>query len=90
MYMSQVNRISGELASLRSKLADERKKLADANAKALKAVEGLARATSTSQLNSKARELERHQKAAASQEKKDGGLREEGVRQTKSVVFCSN
>jgi hypothetical protein len=74
MSTSQVNRITGELAALRSKLADERKKLADANAKALKAGDGLGRASSKSQVSSKARELERQQKAAAAQEKKAADL----------------
>ncbi len=68
-YTSQVNRLSSDLAGLRSKLADERKKLADANAKALKAVEALGRVTTTSQMSSKARDVERYQKAAAGFEK---------------------
>jgi hypothetical protein len=85
MYASQVNRISGELAGLRSKLADERKKLADANANALKAAEGLSRATSTSQLSSKARELERKQKAAAAQEKKTADVERKAADKQKAL-----
>lgn len=70
IYTSQVNRLSGEIAALRSKLADERKRLADANSLALRAAEALSKATTRSQLSSKAREAERHQKAAVSHEKK--------------------
>jgi hypothetical protein len=73
-YTSQVNRLAADVADLRSKLADERKKLADANAKAMKAVEALTRATSTSQFNSRSRDVERHQKAAAVIEKKAAEL----------------
>jgi hypothetical protein len=74
MYANEVNRLTGDLASLRGKLADERKKLADANAKALKAVEALSKATSTTQFSSRSRDVERHQKAAADHEKKAAAL----------------
>ena len=73
-YDSTVNRLTNDLANLRSKLADERKKLAAENAKALKAVESLGRASSSSQLSSRARDVERHQRAAAAQEKKAADL----------------
>ena len=74
MYSNQVNRLTGELASLRSKLANERARLADANAKAIKAVEALSKAKTSAQLGAKGREVERYQKAAAGHEKKAADL----------------
>src|SRR4051812_13187539 len=74
LHTSEVNRLTADLAQLRDKLANERKHLADANAKALKAVEALAKATTTSQLGSRGRDVERHQKAAAGYEKKTADL----------------
>ncbi len=74
MYAAQVNRLSGDLADLRSKLAGERKRLAGANAKSLRAVEALRRATTTSQFSSKTRDVERYQKVAAAHEQKAADL----------------
>lgn len=62
---NEVARIAGEIASLRKRLAGEQKHLADENAKAMKAMDAMGRASSTSQLSTRARDLERHQKAAA-------------------------
>jgi hypothetical protein len=73
-YTNQVNRLNSELATLRSKLADERRRHVDASVRAMKAVEALNRVTSTSQLASKVREVERLQKAAADLEKKTAAL----------------
>jgi hypothetical protein len=86
MYNGQVNRLTNELASLRSKLANERQKLAEDNAKALKAAEALSKAKTTSQLSSKARELERHQKAAAGHEKKAADLEKAIAQKQKSLT----
>lgn len=69
-YTSQVNRLGSDLATLRGQAADARKKLADANGKVLNAAQALQRVTSTSQFSSKARDVERYQKAAADLEKK--------------------
>lgn len=85
MYSGQVNRLSGEIATLRSKLADERKRLVDANGKALRAAEAFSKVTSQTQLSSKARELERHQKAAASLEKKAADLEKSIAAKQKSL-----
>jgi len=74
MYSSQVNRLTSDLASLRSKVADERRKLTDANAKAMRVAETLSKAKTPSQLTSKGRELERHQKSAVTHEKKAADL----------------
>jgi hypothetical protein len=70
MYTGQVNRLTSELATLRSSLAGERKKFVAENAKAIKAVEALSKAKTSSQLTTKGRDVERHQKAAASLEEK--------------------
>jgi hypothetical protein len=86
MYTSQVNRLKGELATLRSSVADVRKKLADANAKALKAVESLNKASSDSQFRMRAGDVERHQKAAAELEKKAADLEKKIVAKEKSVA----
>lgn len=86
MYSSQVNRLSGDIASLRAKLADERKKAADVNAKALKAIQALGKATSSSQMSSRSRELERHQKQAVSHEKKAADLEKQIANKQRSLT----
>lgn len=86
MYNGQVDRLMSDMASLRSKLADERRKLADENAKAMRAVEGLGKATTPSQLSSKARDLERHQKAAAGYEKKAADLEKAIAQKQRSLT----
>lgn len=86
MYSGQVNRLTDELASLRSKLADERKKLADANGKAIRAVEAYSKAKTPSQLASKGREVERHQKTAADHEKKAAGIETSIAQKQKSLT----
>jgi hypothetical protein len=73
-YTRNVTRLTSEVADLRGKLATERKKLADANAKALRAVEALGKATSTSQLSSRSRDVERYQNASAVLEKRAADL----------------
>lgn len=84
-HTSRVNQLGSELATLRGKLADERKKLAGANAKALRALESLNRAKTPSQLKSKARDVERHQKAAAGHEKKAADLEKKVVDKQKAL-----
>lgn len=86
MYSSQVDRLTTDLASLRSKLADERRRLADANSKALRAVEGLSRATTTSQLASKGRDVERYQKTAAGHEKKAADIEKTIAQKQRSLT----
>lgn len=89
-YTSQVNRLSAELATLKRKLADERKKLADANGKARKAAEAVSRATTPSQLNSKGRERERHEKTAAAIEKKAADLEKRVVDKQKALTAAQS
>ena len=86
MYSNQVNRLAAELASLRGKLGDERKRLAEANAKAMRAVEGLGKARTASQLTARGREVERHQKAAASHEKKTADVEKAIARSQKNLA----
>jgi hypothetical protein len=86
MYSNQVDRLTRDLANLRSKLADERRKLADANTKAMKAVEGLSKAKTPSQLSSRSREVERHQKQAAGHEKKAADLEKQMAQKQKNLT----
>lgn len=90
MYTSQVNRLTGDLASLRSKLADARKRFADANGKALKANEALSKAKTSSQVASKGRDVERHQKAAATHEKKAADLEKMIAQKQKSLTSAQS
>lgn len=86
MYRRQVDSLTSDLATLRSKLADERKRLADANAKAIKAVEALGKAKTSSQLSSKGRDVERQQKAAAAIEKKAADIEKAIAPKQKSLT----
>ena len=86
MYSGQVDRLAGELADLRSKFAGERKRLADANTRTRKAVEALNKTKTPSQLGSKAKVAERHQKAAAGHEKKAADLETSIARKRKKLT----
>lgn len=90
MYTSQVNRLRGDLAGLRSRLADEHRKLADANGKAMKAVEALRKASSASQLSTRTRDVERQQKAAVGHEKKAADLEKKIAEKVKSLSSSEN
>lgn len=70
MYTNRVNSLTSDLSRLHSKLAGERKKWADANAKVHRAADAAAKASSISQMNSRARDLERAQRAVADADRK--------------------
>jgi TIR domain len=86
MYEKQVNRLSDEIATLRGKLAEERRRIAGANAKTAKAAQGVEKAVTKSQLASKAREAERHQKAGAGHEKKTAELEKAIARRQRGLT----
>ena len=69
----------------RSSLAGARTRFADENAKALKAVEALSKAKTPSQFSSKRRDVERHQKATAAQEKRIGEIEKQIAAKQKSL-----
>lgn len=71
----RVNSLNDELARLHRKLAEERKRWADANSKVLRAVEALGKASSASQLSTRARDVERAQKALADSDRKVADVR---------------
>lgn len=85
MYAARVNTLTGDLASLRAKLADAKTRFADDNAKALRAVEALSKAKTSSQFSSKRRDVERYQKVAAAQEKRIGEIEKQIVAKQKSL-----
>ncbi len=90
MYANRVDTLTGDLASLGGKLADERKRYAEDHAKALKAVEALSKAKTTSQFSTKSRDVERHEKAAATHEKKISEIEKQIATKRKSLTSAES
>jgi hypothetical protein len=85
MYRSQVERLNKEIADLRGKLANEVKKQGEARSQAHRAADAASRATSQSNLRTRLRDVERHEKAIADHLKRGAALEAQIANKQKSL-----
>jgi len=85
MYRGQVDRLTKDIADLRSKLATANGKVADDRSKARRAGEAMDRTSNASTVRSKGREVERYEKSAVGHEKQAAQLEGQIASKLKSL-----